>query len=89
MGSHNVKGRVVQVDICINVLLEEIMKKLTTREKEVLQWIASGKTAWEISKILNIAERTVNFHSNNAKEKFNVATRSQAVVEALRRGLID
>lgn len=64
------------------------MKKLTGREKEVIQWTADGKTAWEIAKILQISERTVNFHANNAKSKFNVATKSQAAIEALRRGII-
>jgi len=64
------------------------MKKLTKREKEVIQWIANGKTAWEIAVILNIKERTVNFHANNAKKKFNVSTRSQVAVEALRQGII-
>lgn len=35
---------------------------LTSREKEVLQWCAIGKTSWEISVICNCSEANVNFH---------------------------
>lgn len=60
---------------------------LSTREKEVLNWLRLGKTSWEISKILEIAERTVNFHINNIMRKLDVSNRLQAVSEANRRGL--
>ena len=36
---------------------------LTRREKECLLWATEGKTAWETSQILSIAERTVTFPS--------------------------
>ena len=65
------------------------MKKLTSREKDVLKWVANGKTAWEIATILNVTERTVNFHANNAKAKFGAASRGQAALEAFRLGLIE
>lgn len=55
----------------------------TDREGDVLQWLAHGKTAWEISQILNISERTVRYHINNTKKKFGVSTTMQAVVRAL------
>jgi DNA-binding CsgD family transcriptional regulator len=35
---------------------------LSNREIEVLKWAALGKTSWEMSMILEISERTVNFH---------------------------
>jgi len=46
-------------------LMPEVNVKLSNREIEVLRWTADGKTSSEISCILNIAERTVNFHINN------------------------
>lgn len=61
---------------------------LTRRETEVLNWVAAGKTAWEISEILTIAERTVISHVENAKMKLNASNRSQCVAEAIRQGLI-
>ncbi len=61
---------------------------LTRRESEVVRWVAAGKTAWEISEILTIAERTVISHVENAKTKLNATNRSQCVVEAIRQGYI-
>ena len=54
----------------------------TPRESQVLGWIAAGKSDWAIGRILNISGKTVNFHVENAKRKFGVCTRVQAVVAA-------
>jgi len=62
--------------------------KLTRREKEVLFWAAKGKTAWEISIILNIARSTVITHLKNARTKLNTTNVAQTVAEALRRSEI-
>lgn len=62
--------------------------KLSKREIEVLQWIKEGKTSYEASVILNISERTVNFHVRNILEKLDVMNRVQAVATALKRGII-
>ena len=61
---------------------------LTPREMECLKWAAIGKTAWEIAKILRCSEPTINFHMGNIRNKFGVSTRQQAVVKAIRLGLI-
>lgn len=61
---------------------------LTEREVEILQWTATGKTAWEIGSILNISERTVNFHLQNAMGKFGVHNKVHAAAKALSIGLI-
>jgi LuxR family quorum sensing-dependent transcriptional regulator len=58
---------------------------LTDREREVLHWIAAGKTAWDTGGILSIAEDTVNKHITSAMRKLNVHTRAQAVAESIRR----
>jgi LuxR family quorum sensing-dependent transcriptional regulator len=63
-------------------------KVLTEREREVLNWIAAGKTAWDTGGILSIAEDTVNKHITSAMRKLNVHTRAQAVAESIRRGEI-
>jgi LuxR family transcriptional regulator, quorum-sensing system regulator BjaR1 len=59
---------------------------LTERELECLRWAAAGKSDWEIGQILLISSKTVNYHIENAKRKFGVATRVQAIVSALRIG---
>jgi DNA-binding CsgD family transcriptional regulator len=62
---------------------------LTVREKEVLNWLKQGKTSWDISVILGISERTVNYHIYNIMEKLGATNRPQAVAVATRLGLID
>ena len=57
---------------------------LTAREVECLHWVAAGKTDLEIAVILSISPRTARFHIENAKRKLRVATRVQAVAEALK-----
>jgi LuxR family quorum sensing-dependent transcriptional regulator len=62
--------------------------RLTPREREAVQWAAAGKTDWEIGELLNISESAAHKRVESAKRKFGVATRIQAIVEALRRGHI-
>ncbi len=69
-------------------LAPESETTLTPREHEVLCWTAEGKTAFEIGMILNISERTVNFHINNVMTKLVVANKLQAVVKAIMTGLL-
>lgn len=62
--------------------------ELTQRETEIMRWTADGKTAYEISVILGIAERTVNFHLNNVLSKFQVNNKIAATARAVSLGLI-
>lgn len=59
-------------------------RALTEREREVLTWVAVGKSAWEIGEILSIAKRTVDAHTQTAMRKLGAASRTQAVAVALR-----
>ncbi len=61
---------------------------LSGREAECLKWVAAGKSDWEIGAILSLSEKTVNIYIERAKHKLCVPTRAQAVVVALRGGLI-
>ncbi|WP_158806934.1 LuxR family transcriptional regulator [Beijerinckia sp. L45] len=61
---------------------------LTSRERECLVWAKDGKTNWEISQILSVAERTVEFHMANVMQKLNATNRVTAIVIALQEGLI-
>lgn len=62
---------------------------LTPRETECLKWTAQGKSSWEISTILAIAERTVNFHLANAMRKLGVYNKAHAVARAFFLGLTE
>lgn len=61
---------------------------LTPRELEALHWTMEGKTAWELGAILGISERTAVLHVNNAMHKLECTSKHQAVLKALRLGLI-
>jgi LuxR family quorum-sensing system transcriptional regulator SolR len=69
-------------------LLPESSVCLTTREIDVLRWTADGRTSSEVSAILAISERTVNFHINNTLAKLNALNKTAAVVKAARLGLL-
>lgn len=62
---------------------------LTQREREVLALIASGKSNSEIAELLYIAAGTVRVHVHSILQKLEVRDRTQAVVIALRNGLIE
>ncbi|MEO6678692.1 MAG: autoinducer binding domain-containing protein [Pseudomonas sp.] len=61
---------------------------LSPREVEVLKLSGDGKTAYEISRILNLSERTVNFHVHRAIEKLGVCNKTAAVIKAVRVGVL-
>src|ERR1700676_1927174 len=62
---------------------------LTTREREVLQLIAEGKTNKEIATSLHLSVYTVEAHRGRVMEKLNLHSAGELVRFALRSGLID
>jgi len=61
---------------------------LTAREREVLQLVADGLSNRRIATRLAVSEHTVKFHVNAILEKLGADSRTQAVVTAVRRGLL-
>jgi len=62
--------------------------KLTSRQREVLQLLAEGKSAKEIAKILHISARTVEFHKYNIMEELGIKTSAELVQFAIKHGII-
>jgi len=62
--------------------------ELSDRELEVLRLMATGKSNLDISTELLIAEGTVKFHVKNILSKLGVSDRTQAMIVALKRGII-
>jgi len=62
--------------------------QLTERELEVLSLVAEGKANQHIAGALHISEGTVKSHMSNILLKLNADDRTQAVTEALRRGIL-
>jgi len=56
---------------------------LTARERDVLRWLAAGKTDRDIGAILEISPRTVHKHLQHVYEKLGVETRTAAVMRTL------
>lgn len=74
--------------VLVPVPAEATAPSLTPRELEALRWTMDGKTAWEVGSILGISERTAVLHINNAMHKLGAVNKHQAVLKALRLGLI-
>lgn len=81
-------GRVVvrRSDEALFIEEEQSGIELTTREQEVLSWVARGKTNAEIAELLWLAPSTVRKHLENVYAKLGVGTRTAAVAMFL--GLI-
>jgi DNA-binding NarL/FixJ family response regulator len=62
---------------------------LSSREREVLQLIAEGKTNKEIAGLLNLSVYTVDAHRGRIMEKLNLHSTGELVRFAVRKGLVD
>jgi two-component system, NarL family, response regulator len=62
--------------------------QLSPRELEVLKLIASGRSNREIGQALGITEATVKWHVNGILGRLQVGDRTEAIVSALRRGIM-
>ncbi|MDA8188759.1 MAG: response regulator transcription factor [Dehalococcoidales bacterium] len=62
---------------------------LSSRELEVLRSIATGHSNKEVASHLCISERTVENHVRNIYQKLHIRDRSQAILYAVRKGLIE
>ena len=61
---------------------------LTPRQREVLQLVAEGKTAKEISAALHISPKTVEFHRNSLMDELGVRTTAELTRYAVSRGIV-
>jgi DNA-binding NarL/FixJ family response regulator len=67
---------------------QELPESLTPRELEVLQLLAQGLPNKLIAQRLGISEHTAKFHVNAILGKLGVQSRSEAIVQAVRMGLV-
>ena len=68
---------------------KEFYDGLTTREVEILKLLATGMANKQIAFRLKISEKTVRNHVSNMYQKLNIYDRSQAVLYAVRKGLVE
>ena len=67
---------------------DDELKRLTAREKQVLQLIAQGKSNKEIASLLDLSVNTVSVHRANLMEKMNIHRTAELVLFAIRKGLV-
>jgi DNA-binding NarL/FixJ family response regulator len=68
--------------------LSDSFDLLTTREKEVLQLLAEGRTNKEVATLLDVSPYTVESHRTNLMQKLNVHNTAELVLYAVRKGLV-
>src|SRR5919112_2023378 len=68
---------------------KRLVPPLTERELEVIRALARGKSDRQIAHTLGISEKTVNNHTSNIYRKLHIFDRTQAVIYAVREGIID
>ena len=66
-----------------SALLEREPESLTPRERDVMHWLAAGKTDAEIAALLSLSPRTVSKHLEHIYVKLGVETRTAAVMRVL------
>ena len=66
-----------------------LIPPLTERELEVVRALARGKSDRQIATALGISEKTVRNHTSNIYRKLHIFDRTQAVIYAVREGVID
>ncbi|HET7479908.1 MAG TPA: response regulator transcription factor [Rubrobacteraceae bacterium] len=67
----------------------DIAPHLTERELDVVKALARGMSNKEIAQTMNISEKTVRNHASNIYKKLHIFDRTQAVLYAIRKGLVD
>ena len=68
--------------------VEDSYELLTTREREILQLIAEGKSNKEIANVLNLSLYTVETHRSNILDKLNLHSVPELILYAVRKGVI-
>jgi len=84
----HIGGRFIPDEIAFRLAESTTREKMTPRELEVLSHIFQGRRNREIGESLKISDQTVKVHLRNIFDKMQVKDRAQAILSALRRGLI-
>ncbi len=61
---------------------------LSARETQCMEWVAAGKTDWEIGQLLSISPATVHFHVERVKRRLSTSSRTQAVALLVLHGAL-
>ncbi len=68
--------------------IEDSYELLTTREREILQLVAEGKSNKDVANLLNLSVYTVETHRSNIMERLNLHGMPELILYAVRKGVI-
>jgi DNA-binding NarL/FixJ family response regulator len=74
--------------VAMRARARQFSKPLTQRQREIAQLFAEGRPVKEIAGLLNLSEKTVEFHKHNIMVAFNLKSNAELVLFALKHGLI-
>ncbi|MBE9030122.1 response regulator transcription factor [filamentous cyanobacterium LEGE 11480] len=80
--------RYLPSNVALKLLERMDREELTEREQDVLNLMVLGTSTAALAEALQISEGTVKFHMNHIFQKLGVNDRTQAIITALRRGLV-
>jgi DNA-binding NarL/FixJ family response regulator len=66
----------------------QFSQELTSRQREIVQLLAEGRAIKEISGVLDLSTKTIEFHKHHIMQSFNIKSNADLVLFALKRGLI-
>ena len=72
----------------MNPSVNKALRELSSREREVLQLLAEGKSMKEVAAVLDISPRTVEFHKYRIMELLGIHTNAELVQQAIKLGLV-
>jgi two-component system, NarL family, response regulator len=81
--------RYIAAEVALELSVRTIDEALSPREVEVIGEVAAGRDNKQVAQRLGVTEETVKTHMKNILAKLNADDRLQAVVIAMRRGIID
>jgi DNA-binding NarL/FixJ family response regulator len=74
--------------VATRVRARQFNKDLTPRQREIVQLFAEGRPMKEIAWLLNLSEKTVEFHKHHIMEAFNLKSNAGLILFALKHGLV-
>jgi DNA-binding NarL/FixJ family response regulator len=66
----------------------QFFTEMTPRQRDIVQLLAEGRPNKEVASLLDISEKTVEFHKHHLRESFNLSSNADLVLFALKQGLI-
>ncbi len=86
---YNISQTIVNEYLKIKKKQRKNENELSTREEEVVKWLAKGLSHKEISEKLFISKRTVDTHVTHIMDKLNCSSKAEIIFFAIKKGIVD